>query len=340
MDIRGMGNPTRRRLGGLGAVLLLAMGASGGYVALASAGTASSSPGASSGRRSVGVASSPATADAPAQAIGGDATGDGGAAAVACPMIPASDPTGDSSGVGSASHVFTRTTADGVTIRTYLLPSTGVCGCGPIPAASAGSPSTQSVASGAEVSEGVVSIELSDDTAVGEGTLFTTSGPSATTANAGTDANMTVSDAFGVAEGTPVWWTALPVGPDVANATMTFADASTDQMAPVDGLVVLAHPIDPTVASSGQGPFVVRGTLRLFNAAGAVLQTVALPESASSPVLPPIAVPGSPPVGVAGSGTPTAVPTPLSSSGNSTTVACPDAAISAPSPKVVVRKRP
>jgi hypothetical protein len=176
------------------------------------------------------------------------------------------------------------------------------------------------------MTQGPVSVELSDDTAVGEGTLFSSSDPSPVTSNAGTSDSGTsdagtspvdaVSDVFGVAEGAPVWWIAVSVGPDVADAAMTFADGSTDEMAPVDGVVVLAQPIDPTVAAAGDGPDVVRGTLRLFDAAGSVVSSVIFPEPAPAPVPLPIAVPGSPPVALSG---PATAPTPQTTEGVATT---------------------
>jgi hypothetical protein len=274
-------------------VVLVAAAATGGYVALTSGTTRPSSKVGPSARPLVADAGAPSTASAP--------TGSAGAGAIACPMIPAdtgpadtgpadTGPVGQSTGVGDAIHVFTRTTADGVTIRTYDLPASGPCGCGTATAAAAGT-------------DGAVTIELSDDTAVGIGTLFAAVNPTPTTTNAGTGPVNPVSGTFGVAEGAPVWWTALTVGPDVASARMTFADGSTDQMTPVDGDVVLAHHVDSGVASSGQGPDVVRGTLRLLDSAGAVLTTVPIPEPISPSPMPPRVVPGSPPLTIPASAT-------------------------------------
>ena len=52
------------------------------------------------------------------------------------------DMTGGNESLGSATHLFTRTTADGVTIRAYRLSSNESCGCGTIPNASTISPSS------------------------------------------------------------------------------------------------------------------------------------------------------------------------------------------------------
>jgi hypothetical protein len=151
-----------------------------------------------------------------------------------------------------------------------------------------------------------VSLELSDATAVGEGALNDAPDPSATTANAVTEPMATASDVFGVPEGAPVWWVAVSVGPEVARAQMTFGDGSTDQMSPVDGVAVLAHQIDPSVAASEDGPYVVRGTLRLFDSSGAVIRTVTFPAPTPppTPVPFPLPVPGS----GSGSGSGSAVP--------------------------------
>jgi hypothetical protein len=181
------------------------------------------------------------------------------------------------------------------------------------------------------VTAGAVSVELSDDTAVGVGTLFDGSGPTATTANAVDP----VTGVFGVAEGAPVWWVALPVGADVASVQMTFADGSTDQMAPVDGVAVLAHHIDAGVASSGPGPDEVRGTLRLLDSSGAVLTTVAVPETSLAPT-PPFAVPGSPPVTIAGPVIHAADPTPARTPASTPAMAiCSDGNVPAPSSEAV-----
>jgi hypothetical protein len=186
------------------------------------------------------------------------------------------------------------------------------------------------------MTEGAVSIELSDDTAVGVGTLFDGFGSTAVTTNAGTGPVVPVSDAFGVAEGTPVWWTAVSVGSDVASAQMTFADGSTDQMAPIDGVVVLAHSIDPGVAAAGPGPYVVRGTLRLLDSSGAVLNTVSIPEVTATPAMPPVPVAVSPPLTMPASAIHAPVPALSSAAGADGGIAvCDDTAVPTPTPEAV-----
>jgi hypothetical protein len=291
--------------------LLVVTGASG-YVSA----TSSRSPTADRGARSsVGVAGDVAGVAAPAAA---------GSGAIACPMIPASGDTsegGESAGgdsVGSASHLFTRATADGITIRTYHLSSLGSCGCG---------------------SSDSVSVELSDQSAVGQGFLVDEPDPVATTGNARSEPIGLASGAFGVVEGAPVWWTAVAVGPEVATVSMTYPGGSTDQMAPVDGVAVLARSITASTAASGDGPYQVRGTLRLLDASGAVLTTVTLPESPPlpTPLRLPMSVPGNRAIPVIGttsssppsSSAPSSSSAPLSSStgisppvGAGTTIAC------------------
>jgi hypothetical protein len=101
---------------------------------------------------------------------------------------------------------------------------------------------------------------------------------------------------FGVVEGHPVWWVGVEVGSTVTSVRMTFADGSTDQMAPVGGIAVLARRVSATVASADTGPYVVRGTLQLLDSAGSVVTTVTLPEQ-PSPV--PVPAPAPPPGPVA-----------------------------------------
>jgi hypothetical protein len=116
---------------------------------------------------------------------------------------------------------------------------------------------------------------------------------------------------FGVSEGDPVWWVAVEVGADVTSVQMTFPDGASDQMAPVDGIAVLAHKVSAAVASSGTGPDVVRGTLQLLGSGQSVVATVTLPQTST-----PIQVP-----------TPVLTPTPLeggtSSESSGAIVACP-----------------
>jgi hypothetical protein len=97
-------------------------------------------------------------------------------------------------------------------------------------------------------------------------------------------------------------------------------------------VAVLAGPIKTSAAVSGDGPYEVRGTLRLLDASGAVITTVTLPQSTttpipiqgpiSTPVPLPITVPAnrtSPLLGTTSSSAPSSTPPspPASSSGSS-----------------------
>jgi hypothetical protein len=86
---------------------------------------------------------------------------------------------------------------------------------------------------------------------------------------------------FGVLEGDPVWWVAVEVGTGVTSVQMTFPDGGTDQMAPVNGIAVLAHRVSAAVASVDPGPDVVRGSLQLLGSGGSVVATVSLPQEAT-----------------------------------------------------------
>lgn len=327
---------SRVRLVVVAAAVVVAAGAAGGYLGLTSTGTAASPDGGRPGALHGAGVASPSPAGASAPGVGG-ATADSGSAgsgAIACPMIGGgTDATGVDGNLSSATHVFTRTTADGVTIRAYVLSPTASCTCGPItdpttnPTPSVTSPGFTGSAP-VPTPLGSVSLEFSDTTAVGEGVLFDAPGPSATTPNAAAEPVAGISGTFGVPEGAPVWWVAVSVGPEVTGTQMTFADGSTDQMAPVNGVAVLAHQIDPSVVSSGDGPYDVRGTLRLLDSSGAVIRTVTFPEATPppTPILAPlpVAVPGSYPASAPGSTPSTSVlmTSPPASTGSAT--ACPD----------------
>ncbi len=255
--------------------------------------------------------------------------------------------------VGSATHVFTRTTADGIAIRAYLLDGDVATGCGPVPVT--GGP----VDPMAPCASSAVSIELSDDSAVGQGTLSTpmfvpgaAGSASGSAGSASGSGDLAVpgsepeqgltSGAFGVVEGDPVWWVAVQVGSAVADATVTFPDGSTDTMAPVGGVVVLAHHVAVTTAATS--PYDVQGTVVLLGSSGDVLTTITLPQDAPStpapvptplpapvplptPVTPPVTIPPAP--GTTGTASGTAAATAggatAASGANATTSASPPA---------------
>jgi hypothetical protein len=252
----------------------------GGGVALAmTTGTSPAAVKASTAKAATDAAPIPSAAGH-APSAGGDS-----AAMRACPETGATAGA-TASGVmqtSTATHLFTRTTADGVTIRVYRLPTT-VIGCGSVPTVNG--PVDPPVLSCGTTSD---SIEMSDDTAVGQGELglpFAIPVATPTTPNAGTAPQSTSAGTFGVVEGDPVWWVAMKVGSDVATSQVTFSDGSTDTMAPVGGVVVLAHHMATSATSD---PYTVRGTVQLLDTSGTVLQTITLPQ-------PPVTIP--PPVPV------------------------------------------
>jgi len=309
----------RRCLVAVAGTMVVAVAATaGGYMAFSST-TALASP---EGRPTGVFHRAGAAPEAPRGFVASGAEpNDGGSGSVAatsgvlaCPMIPAdAGAIGATDTLGSANHLFTRTTADGVTIRAYRLPAAGSCTCEPLPVvpspspasgSSSGSTSSPPVVPGGMSVTPQVSVELSDAAAVGQGVLFDAPSSSPAT-DPGVEPIGTISNVFGVLEGAPVWWVAVSVGPAVANAQMTFADGSTDEMSPADGVVVLARQVDASTASAGDGPYEVRGTLQLLDSSGAVIQTVAFPQT-TSPA--PVPVPDSLPTPVPGSTVPSSVP--------------------------------
>jgi hypothetical protein len=384
---------TRRRqrvLAGAAGVALL-VGAAGGYF-----GEAAASPGPLAARAG---GSASATRGGPSS--GADRALAPSPSGLASPQL-CPGATGGSSGteVGTANRVFIRTTTDGVTIRVYQMPSSGVpCVEPPTPLAGTGgtaSSGSASASSGSAGSSGTtgsppssimqivpvspeVTVELSDGDAVGQGAIAspeclvqpglsitngsgatggavlppasptpvdttptttptpttttvtpaTTTPPSDTTTTTTTSTPTTTTTppsepqqlttgSFGVQEGDPVWWVAVEVDSSVTSVRMTFPGGSSDQMAPVNGIAVLAGRVAPTVAAGGPGPYVVRGTLDLLGADGSVLKTVTLPEE-------PVPVPSPAPVplqGGAAQGAPTVTPGAI--------IACPQAATATP----------
>ncbi len=102
-----------------------------------------------------------------------------------------------------------------------------------------------------------------------------------------------------------MWWVAVAVGPEATSVRMTFPDGSVDEMAPVNGVAVLAHKVAPAVASVGSGPYEVRGTLEVLGAGGSVLDTVTLPEQTAPVPLPtPLPTPMSVPANASSPATP------------------------------------
>jgi len=362
-DLAGrLASSTRRRqrvLAGAAGLALL-VGAAGGYLGEAAATTAPVSARAPrSGSAAVGSPS------AGAQGSLAPSPGGGPSVAAVCPGV-----SGGSSDLATATRLFIRHTADGVTIRVYqdaqAAPFTCI-GSNTSTGGSTGSTTTNPATSSSPPASGSassttssgpaimpvapttpeVTVELSDADAVGQGAISTplcvaspeqgTAAPGATggsgtgrsgtgvpvpggpnepvvtpattspTTPASTSTTTTApsppsetrqleTGTFGVIEGDPVWWVAVEVASDVTSVQMTFPDGSTDQMAPVGGVAVLAHRVSTAVAGAGSGPYVVRGTLQLVRSGG-VISTVTLPETPSPGPIPGPLDPGTPPAG-------------------------------------------
>lgn len=111
---------------------------------------------------------------------------------------------------------------------------------------------------------GYVSAGLSTDDAVG-----TASGP----IYADPFEPVIASHGFlGVPEGAPVAWAVAQVGPDVATVRAEFTAGGEDEMEPVDGVAVLASPVEPI--DEGQPRF--GGTVEALDGSGAVLAATEL----------------------------------------------------------------
>ena len=177
----------RQRVLAAAAALALVVGAAGGYLgeAAASAGTVAARPGSGSAAHRAG-ASGGTAALAPSAAAPGVMCPDGSGTGTSGTGASSSD------GIGSATRLFIRTTTDGVTIRAYQDAQSAVSSCSvtlPPPAGSGSgsgsgvnsSPgSTGSTGSAGSAGSAImpltpaapdVTVELSDDDAVGQGAI-------------------------------------------------------------------------------------------------------------------------------------------------------------------------
>jgi hypothetical protein len=112
-------------------------------------------------------------------------------------------------------------------------------------------------------------MELSTDAAVGTAEMTV---PAAPGTPAGSMA-LAASGSFGTAESAPSAWALVAAGPGVATVRVTVAGA-TDQMAPADGLAVVAL---PGLADLGGD------TIDALDATGNVLSSVTVPAAGSVP---------------------------------------------------------
>ncbi|MCU1450527.1 MAG: hypothetical protein JWP02_2697 [Acidimicrobiales bacterium] len=98
----------------------------------------------------------------------------------------------------------------------------------------------------------LVMAELSNDAAVGQGFVpLASDAPSAVLSQVGTGM-------FGLAESSPAVWAAVRTGPGMSTVRLRLPSGETDQMAPVEGVAVLAHgttkpPPDGTVVEALDG---------------------------------------------------------------------------------------
>src|SRR5438270_6239997 len=94
-----------------------------------------------------------------------------------------------------------------------------------------------------------VMAELSSEAAVGQGILPLNS------ENPSTPVSQLITGRFGVAESSPAMWVTVRTGPGVNAVRLRLPSGATDQMAPVEGVAVLAHgtpkaPPDGTVVEA------------------------------------------------------------------------------------------
>ncbi len=94
---------------------------------------------------------------------------------------------------------------------------------------------------------------------------------------------------MGEPEGDPVTVVTAATGPTVAAVRVVFPGGATDQMAPVDGWVVLAGP-EPTGLANGAS----LGTLTALNAAGHVVSSSTVEQGLKPAVTAPSCVPACP----------------------------------------------
>jgi hypothetical protein len=233
-----------------------------------------------------------------------DAVGQGALSSAECLVQPGLGGTGTTGGTGTAGG-------------TGATSGTGATGGAVVPPATPGPVVTTITPTSTPTSTTTTTTSTTTTTTP---TSTTTTMPTTTTTNPPSEPRQLTTGSFGVQEGDPVWWVAVEVDSSVTSVRMTFPDGSTDQMAPVGGIAVLAGHVTPAVASADPGPYVVRGTLDLLAADGSVVTTVTLPQQpvpVPAPVPAPVPLPG----GV-GKGAPTVTPGAI--------VLCPQAATASP----------
>jgi hypothetical protein len=232
----------RARLLAGGVALALVVGGGAGWLT-SRAGSSGSSDHRVATRGGLAAAAPGGSAASPAIAVGNGSTSWGGATSAGSGPI--------------LTKAFNRTTADGVTVRSYLT----------------GAPQAEPNSGCGFLAPQLIS-EVSTDAAVGQ-TFAMASDHTAPVVFAG-------ETTLGVAEGAPVWVVSAHVGAGVANVAMVFSDGHTDQMAPVNGWATLAH-VAPASAAAGT---LSKGTLRALDAGGKVLATAPVDGNQTMPMQP------------------------------------------------------
>jgi hypothetical protein len=221
-------------------------------------------------------------------------------------------------------QLFTRTAADGISIRAYRadLPSPdatkGIAqtsGQVPCPqGATCSSAQAMPVLPDECSPVAILRAELSNEAAVEPGFL--------SISKLGPDQAVAVIQAsyFGVQEGSPAAWVAVHTSDAVAIVRVRFADGTVDQMAPVQGYAVLAHqtapPAQPDPSADPEAfrkSMLPEGTVEALDGAGSVVATAALTDAGApraacmeTPLPTPLLPDGAPPgAGAVGGGQPT-----------------------------------
>lgn len=184
-----------------------------------------------------------------------------------------------SSGVtGSSSNAGSSTGRSGVTSPAVCTVAMGCGACRPGGAQSGGAPTgspppiyptpapVPGGASGYPYS-GMVTVEMSNAAAVGEGVMSVYSWSSAGSAPR---VLSVASGVFGATEGMPVAWAAVEVSGAVSSVRVRFADGAVDQMQPVDHVAVLVGRWSGA-GSGANGLSPVNGTVQLLDTAGKVV---------------------------------------------------------------------
>jgi hypothetical protein len=150
-------------------------------------------------------------------------------------------------------HVGTRTTSESIAIRIF----TQSVSPPPTTTTSPGSGTNATEQPGCNPTE-LVQAEISDAQAVTEasGGLY---GAAKTT-------TVVASGEWGLSEGSPAAWVIVSVPASVDLVVASFGDGTSDSMAPIDGLAVLAARV-PSESATAPG-VVVRGTVAAFDSNG------------------------------------------------------------------------